>query len=310
MRCRGACGRVGLVRRPRPSWAWPRRVAVQPLRHRRRRSSTRSPSGRVARARRLHFRTGDRLADALRQSSALVPRRCSTRTRTSCPCSPSTATAGRPAGALAMADAVYGGLVEAGWPPARATHIGALMRYLRHRLGAGLVRPRLRRGSRSSTPAATRTCPTRTGSPEHQQQRRRRAPSRSAWRRVIAGLTGLLRPERAVTVMPMDRDALLHRRRMGRAVGTGDDRGGEPDDRAGDRHVPAGNADDVDRAVAAARAAFGPGPRSRRPSARAHLRPAARRRCPRGPSEIADDRRARAGHADQGRHSGSRPGCR
>jgi hypothetical protein len=28
-----------------------------------------------------------------------------------------------------MADAVYGGLVDAGWPPARATHIGALMRY-------------------------------------------------------------------------------------------------------------------------------------------------------------------------------------
>jgi AcrR family transcriptional regulator len=35
----------------------------------------------------------------------------------------------RPA-ALAMADAVYGGLVAAGWPPARATHVGALMRYL------------------------------------------------------------------------------------------------------------------------------------------------------------------------------------
>jgi AcrR family transcriptional regulator len=34
----------------------------------------------------------------------------------------------RPA-SLAMADAVYGGLVKAGWPPARATHIGALMRY-------------------------------------------------------------------------------------------------------------------------------------------------------------------------------------
>jgi AcrR family transcriptional regulator len=31
---------------------------------------------------------------------------------------------------LAMADAVYGGLVDAGWPPARATHIGALTRYL------------------------------------------------------------------------------------------------------------------------------------------------------------------------------------
>lgn len=36
---------------------------------------------------------------------------------------------GRRPAALAMADAVYGGLVEAGWPPARATHIGALMRY-------------------------------------------------------------------------------------------------------------------------------------------------------------------------------------
>lgn len=37
---------------------------------------------------------------------------------------------GRRPAALAMADAVYGGLVGAGWPPARATHIGALMRYL------------------------------------------------------------------------------------------------------------------------------------------------------------------------------------
>ncbi|MFK3979789.1 TetR/AcrR family transcriptional regulator [Micromonospora sp. NPDC050397] len=36
---------------------------------------------------------------------------------------------GRRPVALAMADAVYGGLVDAGWPPARATHIGALMRY-------------------------------------------------------------------------------------------------------------------------------------------------------------------------------------
>jgi AcrR family transcriptional regulator len=35
----------------------------------------------------------------------------------------------RPA-ALAMADAVYGALIKAGWSPARATHIGALMRYL------------------------------------------------------------------------------------------------------------------------------------------------------------------------------------
>src|SRR6185436_18500157 len=33
----------------------------------------------------------------------------------------------RPAG-LAMADAVYGALIKAGWSPARATHIGALMR--------------------------------------------------------------------------------------------------------------------------------------------------------------------------------------
>ena len=37
---------------------------------------------------------------------------------------------GRRPAALAMADKVFGALVEAGWPPARATHIGALMRYL------------------------------------------------------------------------------------------------------------------------------------------------------------------------------------
>jgi AcrR family transcriptional regulator len=37
---------------------------------------------------------------------------------------------GRRPAALAMADVVYGALVEAGWSPARATHIGALMRYL------------------------------------------------------------------------------------------------------------------------------------------------------------------------------------
>jgi AcrR family transcriptional regulator len=37
---------------------------------------------------------------------------------------------GRRPAALAMADVVYGALIEAGWPPARATHIGALMRYL------------------------------------------------------------------------------------------------------------------------------------------------------------------------------------
>src|SRR3954470_8318133 len=37
---------------------------------------------------------------------------------------------GRRPAALAMADAVYGGLIEAGFSAARATHIGALMRYL------------------------------------------------------------------------------------------------------------------------------------------------------------------------------------
>jgi AcrR family transcriptional regulator len=36
---------------------------------------------------------------------------------------------GRRPAQLAMADAVYGGLIDAGWSPARATHIGALMRY-------------------------------------------------------------------------------------------------------------------------------------------------------------------------------------
>jgi AcrR family transcriptional regulator len=35
---------------------------------------------------------------------------------------------GRPA-ALRLADAVYGAMVDAGWPPAQATSIGALMRY-------------------------------------------------------------------------------------------------------------------------------------------------------------------------------------
>ncbi|MFE9256888.1 TetR/AcrR family transcriptional regulator C-terminal domain-containing protein [Streptomyces sp. NPDC006879] len=34
----------------------------------------------------------------------------------------------RPAG-LRLADAVFGAMTEAGWPPAQATHIGALMRY-------------------------------------------------------------------------------------------------------------------------------------------------------------------------------------
>ncbi|MEV6762065.1 TetR/AcrR family transcriptional regulator [Streptomyces sp. NPDC051105] len=34
----------------------------------------------------------------------------------------------RPAG-LRLADAVYGGMVDAGWPPAQATSIGAMMRY-------------------------------------------------------------------------------------------------------------------------------------------------------------------------------------
>ena len=37
---------------------------------------------------------------------------------------------GRRPAALRMADTVHGGLVAAGWPPARATHIGALVRYL------------------------------------------------------------------------------------------------------------------------------------------------------------------------------------
>jgi AcrR family transcriptional regulator len=37
---------------------------------------------------------------------------------------------GRRPAALALADAVYGGLVDAGWPPSSATRIGALMRYL------------------------------------------------------------------------------------------------------------------------------------------------------------------------------------
>lgn len=37
---------------------------------------------------------------------------------------------GRRPAALAMADTVYGALTKAGWSPSRATHIGALLRYL------------------------------------------------------------------------------------------------------------------------------------------------------------------------------------
>ncbi len=37
---------------------------------------------------------------------------------------------GRRPSALAMADTVYGALIDAGWSQTRATHIGALMRYL------------------------------------------------------------------------------------------------------------------------------------------------------------------------------------
>src|SRR5258705_4716557 len=37
---------------------------------------------------------------------------------------------GRRPAALGLADAVYGGLVDSGWPPSYATRIGALMRYL------------------------------------------------------------------------------------------------------------------------------------------------------------------------------------
>jgi AcrR family transcriptional regulator len=36
---------------------------------------------------------------------------------------------GRRPASLAMADAVHGALIAAGWPPGRATHIGAMMRY-------------------------------------------------------------------------------------------------------------------------------------------------------------------------------------
>ena len=47
---------------------------------------------------------------------------------------------GRRPAALRLADAVYGALVDAGWPPGQATRIGATHAVLRHRVGAGLVR--------------------------------------------------------------------------------------------------------------------------------------------------------------------------
>ena len=80
-----------------------------------------------------------------------------------------------------MADAVYGGLVAAGWPPARATHIGALMRYL----VAGSALGSFARGfvpDPDSTPPTTPTSARPTGWPTTSRASTR-ARSPWAWRR-------------------------------------------------------------------------------------------------------------------------------
>jgi AcrR family transcriptional regulator len=79
---------------------------------------------------------------------------------------------GRRPAALTLADAVYGGLVKAGWPPARATHIGAAMRYFvagrRSPFAHGFVE------IRSCTPPTT--APTGPGIPSTSE-----ASTRAAW---------------------------------------------------------------------------------------------------------------------------------
>ena len=121
-----------------------RAVALQPL----------PEQGRDPRRGRRRRRRAGRPVDVRRgRRTRLARRRCTTgpsptgrrspRTRTSCRCSPRDRAAARPG--LRVADAVFGGMVGAGWPPAQATRIGALMRYFVAGLGARLVRPRLRR---------------------------------------------------------------------------------------------------------------------------------------------------------------------
>ena len=90
------------------------------------RSSTRSPTASPA-GWTSSFFGSRRLARGAAPVGGTRTGRRSPPTRTSCRTWPRAP--GRRPAALAMADAVYGGLVDAGWPPARATHIGALMRY-------------------------------------------------------------------------------------------------------------------------------------------------------------------------------------
>ena len=103
----------------------------------------------------ISFFTGYDWQEALPALGPLLPSGAGSPTRTSCPTwrrVPFVA-----ASSLRIADAVYGGLVRAGWPPARATHIGALDALLRGRIGARLVRPGFRR-----RPPAVRRGTTRT----------------------------------------------------------------------------------------------------------------------------------------------------
>ena len=83
----------------------------------------------------------------------------------------------RPAG-LRVADAVFGAMVAAGWPPAQATSHRRADAVLRHRLRARLLRPGLRgrRDARTTRPT-TRTSARPTCWPSS-SRRSTRAPSR------------------------------------------------------------------------------------------------------------------------------------
>ena len=125
--------------------------------------------------------------EALRLWGTVLPRRRSPPTRTSCPYLAQGP--GRRPAALAMADAVYGGLVDGGLAAgARHPHRRADA-LLRRRLGARLVRPRLRRGPRALRRRTTRTSTRPTGSPSTSRASTR-ARSRSAWTRSSTASTG------------------------------------------------------------------------------------------------------------------------
>ena len=293
-----------------PSWACagPRSTTTSPPRTR---SSTRSPTRSPPRStsRSSPPTTG---ATALRLWGTVLPRRRSPRTRTSSRTWRRAPAAGRPP--CAMADAVYGGLVAAGWPPARATHIGALMRYL----VAGSALGSFARGFVERPRALRRRLPPpRPGPPAGRapaERRRGRVHPRpgGAGRRPRPGLPGrgLWSSEALAKGRLMDRDRLYVGGAWVDPLGHRHDRGREPDHREDSRARPGRHGRRTSTGPSPPRAPpSAAGPHRRRPSAPPHLDRLHTALAARA-DEIAATVALRARHPDQGRHGGSRPDCR